>query len=199
LENLYDITGIILSGGKSLRMGQNKAFIQIGGKPIIHRIHSLFQKLFKEVIIVTNQKELFSNLNAKIYEDLIPNRGAIIGLYTGLHFSSYFYSFCVACDMPFLNEKLIHYLISQIDGEDVILPKTNDGFQPLHAIYSKNCQKAIKKILNEGKNKILDFYPYVKVKIIEESKFKNLDPELKSFININTPEELKILNKLTVV
>ncbi|MGB9630078.1 MAG: molybdenum cofactor guanylyltransferase, partial [Thermodesulfobacteriota bacterium] len=88
---------------------------------------------------------------------------------------------------------LIRYLISNIEGEDVILPKTNDGFQPLHAIYSKNCQKAIKIILEEGKNKILDFYPMVKVKIIEEDKFKNLDPELKSFININTPEELKIL------
>ncbi len=175
-------------------MGQNKAFIQIGGKPIIHRIHSLFQKLFKEVIIVTNQKELFSGLNAKIYEDLIPNRGAIIGLYTGLFYSSFQYSFCVACDMPFLNEKVIRYLISNIEDEDVILPKTYDGFQPLHAIYSKNCQEAIKKILNEGKNKILDFYPLVKVKIIEEDKFKNLDPELKSFININTPEELKILS-----
>ncbi len=173
--------------------GQNKAFIQIGGKPIIHRIHSLLQRLFKEVIIVTNQKELFSDMDAKIYEDLIPNRGALIGLYTGLFYSSYPYSFCVACDMPFLNEALIRYLISNIEGEDVILPKTNDGFQPLHAIYSKNCQKAIKIILEEGKNKILDFYPMVKVKIIEEDKFKNLDPELKSFININTPEELKIL------
>ena len=194
MDNLFDISGIILSGGKGLRMGgQNKAFIQIGGKPIIHRIHSLLQRLFKEVIIVTNQKELFSDMDAKIYEDLIPNRGALIGLYTGLFYSSYPYSFCVACDMPFLNEALIRYLISNIEGEDVILPKTNDGFQPLHAIYSKNCQKAIKIILEEGKNKILDFYPMVKVKIIEEDKFKNLDPELKSFININTPEELKIL------
>ncbi len=190
---LYDISGIILSGGKSLRMGQNKAFIQIKGQPIIHRIHSLFKKLFKEIVIVTNQKELFSDLNAKVYEDLIPNRGALIGLYTGLFFSSYPYSFCVACDMPFLNEKVVRYLINQIKDEDVILPKTNDGFQPLHAIYSKNCQGAIKKILEEGKNKILDFYPFVKVKIIEEDQFKNLDPELKSFININTPEELEIL------
>lgn len=174
--------------------GQNKAFIKIAGEPIIRRIHSLFQKLFKEIIIVTNQKELFSDLNAKVYEDLIPNRGALIGLYTGLFFSSYPYSFCVACDMPFLSEKVIRYLISHIGDEDVILPKTSDGFQPLHAIYSKNCQGAINKILEEGKNKILDFYPLVKVKIIEEYQFKNLDPELKSFININTPEELSIFN-----
>lgn len=176
-------------------MGQNKAFIQIGGQPIIHRIHSLFQKLFKEIIIVTNQKELFFDLNVKIYEDLIPNRGALIGLYTGLFFSSYQYSFCVASDMPFLNERVIRYLISQIDDEDVILPKTNDGFQPLHAIYSKKCKDAIKQIIDDGKNKILDFYPFVKVKIIEEDQFKNLDPELKSFININTPEELDILKR----
>ena len=85
-------------------MGENKALIEIEGTPIIHRIHSLFEKLFREIIIVTNQKDLFSNLDSKIYSDLIPNRGALGGLYTGLFFSSFPFSFCVACDMPFLNE-----------------------------------------------------------------------------------------------
>ena len=73
----HQITGLILSGGKSSRMGKNKAFVQIAGTPIIHRIHNLFKKLFQEVLIVTQEKDLFSDLDSKIYSDIIPNRGAL--------------------------------------------------------------------------------------------------------------------------
>jgi molybdopterin-guanine dinucleotide biosynthesis protein A len=108
----HNLTGIILSGGKNIRMGKNKAFIEIGGTPIIQRIQALFERLFDEIIIVTHQKELFSNLHAKIYPDLIPNQGVLGGLYTGLFFSSFTFSFCVACDMPFLKDSVIKYLIN---------------------------------------------------------------------------------------
>lgn len=191
----HNLTGVILSGGKSTRMGGNKAFIEIEGTPIIQRIQTLFERLFDEIIIVTDQKELFSNLNAKIYLDLIPNRGVLGGLYTGLFFSSFPFSFCVACDMPFLKESVIKYLIKNIEDSDVIVPKTKDGLQPLHAIYSKNCLEPIKKIIELGKYKIVDFYPMVKVKIIDENEFFSLDPMRESFINVNTPEELLLIKK----
>ena len=191
------ITGIILSGGKSMRMGVNKAFIKIDGIPIIYRIYTLFKKLFNEIIIVTDKKELFANLDVKIFSDLIPHQGALGGIYTGLFFSSFHYSFCVACDMPFLQESVIQYLIHQIDDHDIILPRTRDGFQPLHAIYSKNCLEPIKKMMTGEKSRIIDFYPLVNTKIIEEEDFCFLDPQRSSFININTPEELlKIQAKL---
>jgi molybdopterin-guanine dinucleotide biosynthesis protein A len=190
-----DLTGIILSGGKSTRMGRNKALIQIEGMPIIRRIHALFEKLFREVIIVTDQDEPYLNLDAKIYPDLIPNRGVLGGLYTGLFFSSFFFSFCVACDMPFLKESVVKYLVENIHGHDVVVPQTKDGLQPLHAIYSKNCLEPIKKIIGEGKYKIIDLYPMVRVKIIGEDEFLSLDPMKESFINVNTPEELGLLRK----
>jgi len=190
-----NLTGIILSGGKSARMGENKAFIKVEGTPIIHRIHSLFERLFNEIIIVTEQKDLFSNLNARIYSDLIPNRGVLGGLYTGIFFSSFPFSFCVACDMPFLKESIIKYLIKNIDNYDVIVPKTEDGLQPLHALYSKNCLEPIKKIMEQGKYKVLDFYPMVKVKIIDEHEFFSFDPMKESFVNVNTPEELLLIKK----
>jgi molybdopterin-guanine dinucleotide biosynthesis protein A len=189
------ITGIILSGGKSVRMGENKAFIQIEGVPIIRRIYDLFNELFQEVIIVTNQKDLFSHFNSKIYSDLIPNKGALGGLYTGLFFSSFRYSFCVACDMPFLKKSLIQYLIENIKGEDVIIPRTIDGLQPLHAIYSKDCLDPIRMMIDEGKEKIIDLYHLVRVKIVEENDFLSLDPRRDSFINVNTPEELRSLGR----
>jgi molybdopterin-guanine dinucleotide biosynthesis protein A len=196
---MYSLTGIILSGGKSVRMGRDKAFIEIDGIPIIQRIYDIFQKIFTEIIIVTNQKEFYSGFKAKIVSDLIINNGALGGLYTGLFFSSNPYSFCVACDMPFLKESMIQYLIKQANEYDVIVPRTEDGLQPLHAVYSKNCLESIKNIIGIGKYKITDFYPLVKTKIIEESEFISLDINLnlmrESFVNINTPGELNFLKE----
>ena len=189
------VTGIILSGGKSTRMGEDKAFIELEGVPIVRRIYTLFKELFQEVIIVTNQQELFKNFDSKIYSDLIPNQGALGGLYTGLFFSTFQYSFCVACDMPFLKKALVQYIINHIEGEDVIVPRTEDGLQPLHAIYSKNCLDPIKIIMEQGKYKIIDFYNQVNVKIVEEKDFTVLDPLRESFINVNTPDELHSIIK----
>lgn len=172
-------------------MGKNKSFIKVDGIPIIQRIYNLFNELFQEIIIVTNDKELFSNFNSRIFSDLIPNKGVIGGLYTGIYYSKFQHSFCVACDMPFIQKSVVQLLLSEINDFDVIVPKTIDGLQPLHAIYSKNCLEPIRKIIEKGNYKIIDIYPMVKVNIVEEEKFISLDPLRESFINVNTPEELK--------
>ena len=122
MPRLKALTGIILSGGKSTRMGENKALIPIDGVPIIERIHRLFQELFEEVIIVSNEKHLYKRLSARIVADLLPDKGALGGLYTGLFFSSFHHAFCVACDMPFLNGKLIEYLAGKT-------PSTTSSFR----------------------------------------------------------------------
>jgi molybdopterin-guanine dinucleotide biosynthesis protein A len=189
------MTGVILSGGKSIRMGKNKAFIQVEGVPIIERIHNLFRELFQELIIVTNETDLFSNFNSKIYSDLIPDKGALGGLYTGIVLSSFYHSFCVACDMPFIKKSLVQFLIENVANEDVIVPRTKDGLQPLHAIYSKNCVDPIRRSIEEGKSKIIDIYDQVNVKIVDEKDFLCFDPGRESFINVNTPEELVSLRR----
>ena len=171
-------------------MGQNKAFTRIGGVPIISRIYDLFNQLFEEVIIVTNQAEFFRNFDSKIFQDLIPDKGALGGLYTGLFYASFHHSFCVACDMPFIQKPLVQYLAKNMQDYDVVVPRTRDGLQPLHAVYSKNCLAPIRRTIEEGNYKITDFYESVRVRIIEESEFLSLDPFRRSFININTPEEL---------
>lgn len=171
----------------------DKAFIEVDGIPMIRRIYHIFENIFKEIIIVTNQKELYSGFKAKIVSDLIAGRGVLGGLYTGLFFASHSHSFCVACDMPFLKEPLIRFFTRQVEGYDAIVPKTLDGLQPLHAIYSKNCLQPIKRIIKMGKYKIIDLYPLVKTKIIEEPEFIRFDLKKESFININTPEELNFL------
>jgi molybdopterin-guanine dinucleotide biosynthesis protein A len=195
LETTPNISGIILSGGKSTRMGKNKAFIEIDGVPIIQRTHHLFKTLFPEVMIVTNEVELFQNFEAKIYRDLIPDQGALGGLYTGIYYSSFPHAFCVACDMPFLNGSVIRYLIEKMEGYDVVVPRTEDGLHPLHALYSKNCLDPIRKIIEHNQFRIIDFYPMVKVNIVEETEFWTLDLARESFLNVNTPEELRLIEK----
>jgi len=172
-------------------MGQNKAFIEVEGSPIISRIYDLFRELFDEVIIVTNDPDSFKRFSQKVFQDLIPGKGALGGLYTGIFFSSFRYSFCVACDMPFINTSLVRFLFENIAADDdVIVPRTKDGLQPLHAIYSKGCLAPIQRIIEGGKYRIIDFYKMVKVKIISEENFLGLDPCRESFVNVNTPEEL---------
>jgi molybdenum cofactor guanylyltransferase len=186
----HPITGIILAGGKSLRMGRNKAFIEIDGIPIIDRICEIFNSLFQEIIVVTGSPNLFSYLDVKTYNDLLPDSGALGGLYTGLYFSSFHHSFCVACDMPFLKKSLVQFLVDQLGDEDVLVPRTADGLQPLHALYSKNCLGPIRRLLDKGGFRIFDFFPEVKCRTIEEREFLFLDPIKESFVNINTPEDL---------
>jgi molybdopterin-guanine dinucleotide biosynthesis protein A len=189
------ITGMILAGGKSLRMGQDKAFIEVHGIPIILRVIAVLDPLFRETIVVANEKEPYAELNIPVYTDLVPGQGALGGLYTGLMQSAFPYSFCVACDMPFLNRALIEYLLTRIEQNDAVVPRTSDGLQPLHAIYSKKCLEPIRHLLDLKKTKIMDFYPRIRLGIVSEKEFLPLDPEKRSFTNVNTPEELQMLQK----
>jgi molybdopterin-guanine dinucleotide biosynthesis protein A len=170
------MAGVILSGGKSLRMGQDKAFIEIAGLPMIERILRVLGDLFEETLVVANQTDPYRRLDTSVYTDAIPGRGALGGLYTGLLFSSFDTAFCVGCDMPFLSPSLISYLA--------------DGLQPLHAVYSKTCLGAIRRVIDENKEKIIDIYPLVNVKVIPESDFSFLAGWKESFLNVNTPEDL---------
>lgn len=184
------ITGIILAGGKNLRMGENKAFLEINGQRIIDRTRRLFQELFAEVILVTNSPFAYLDLNLRMVADLLPERGALGGIFTGLFYSSFSHAFVAACDMPFLNKELISYLISLAHKYDIVIPKTEDGLQPLHAIYSRRCLPHMENLLRQGNLKIIDFFHLVKEREVLNDELIAFDPLLKSFFNVNTPEDL---------
>ncbi|MGQ9693611.1 MAG: molybdenum cofactor guanylyltransferase [Thermodesulfobacteriota bacterium] len=184
------ITGIILAGGKNLRMGENKAFLEINGQRIIDRTRRLFQELFAEVILVTNSPFAYLDLNLRMVADLLPERGALGGIFTGLFYSSFSHAFVAACDMPFLNKELISYLISLAGKYDIVIPKTEDGLQPLHAIYSQKCLPHMENLLRQGNLKIIDFFHLVKMREVLTNELITFDPLQKSFFNVNTPEDL---------
>lgn len=193
------MTGIILAGGKNLRMGVNKAFLEINGQRIIDRTQRIFQELFAEVILVTNSPLAYLDLNLRMVADLLPEKGALGGVFTGLFFSSYSHAFVAACDMPFLNKELISYLINLVAKYDIVIPKTEDGLQPLHAIYSQKCLPHMEHLLRQGNLKIIDFFHLVRTREVLTNELITFDPLLKSFFNVNTPEDLARAKELAQV
>lgn len=184
------MSGIILAGGKNLRMGQNKAFLEVEGQRIIDRIRDIFVSLFDEVLLVTNSPLDYLDLNLRMVTDLYQEKGALGGVFTGLFHASYPQSFVAACDMPFLNRALIGHLIALSPGFDIVIPKTEDGWQPLHAVYSQKCLPFMEDLLLRGDLKIIDFFHRVKKREVLTDEILLFDPQLRSFLNINTPEDL---------
>ena len=181
----------MLAGGKSSRMGFNKAFIEFGGKRLIEATVDCLRALFPEVLIIANDPPRYAYLGVKVIPDLIPDSGSLGGIYTGLSAASHPICFCVACDMPFLNADLITLLVREAEGWDAVVPRVRGELQPLHAVYAKSCLPLIKESIDASVLKIARFFPKAKVKIIQEPTLRAVDPDLLGFMNVNTPLELE--------
>ncbi len=187
----------ILAGGLSSRMGTNKAFVKVGGKPIIERIIERVQGLGGEIIIVANTPDWYSHLGLPIYRDLIPGKASLGGLYTAIASTQGQHTLALSCDHPFLNTALLRYLIDLREGYDVVVPLNAEGYpQSLHALYSKACLEPIKKRLDAHKLKVIGFYPDVRVREVTLSEIEPFDPEHLSFVNINRPDDLAQAQRL---
>ena len=189
------MTGVILAGGKSTRIGTNKAFLSINGQRIIDRIIDIFRDVFDDIIIVTNNPIEYLHLDLKIVTDIIPKKGALGGIYTGLFYATSQHIFVTACDMPFINKGFIEYVISKAENFDVVVPCSDDGLQPLHAVYSKRCQNHIEAAIQSNRLKIKDIYSKVRVKEISTEEIRHFDPQQSLFFNINYPDDLEKAKK----
>jgi len=187
-----EMTGIVLAGGKATRMGGacDKAFLKIDNETIINRQLRILKQIFKEIIIVTNSTDSYKDTKGvTIISDIIRERGPIGGIYSGLLASHSFYNFVVACDMPFLNESLIRYMISNMRGYDVIMPKIDGRNQPLFCVYSKKCVSVIKRLIKENRLNVGGIFPEVRSRYIKSGHSKKIDAALNCFVNINTKED----------
>ncbi len=184
------MTGIILSGGKNARMGENKAFIEIDGERIIDRTIRIFREIFQEIILVTNSPLEYLDLDVAIVTDIVKGKAALGGIYTGLFHSSGDHAFVCPCDMPFLNGGFIRYMTEKTKGHDIVVPAPSDGLQPLHAIYSRKCMPSMKKLIDEDSLKITGLYRNARLLKIPADVIATFDPEEKMFFNVNSPDDL---------
>ena len=195
------ITPVILAGGANSRMGENKALLKMDDQKIIEIMVKKLENIFvKSVYIVSNQREIYNFLeNVRIVPDLInpAKKNSLVGLYSGLAQIPTEKGFFLPCDMPFINEELINYLANQSEGYDVIIPKIDKYYQPLHGIYHKNCLIPMKKMIDREHYKIIDFFPEVRLRTIPKETIHRFDPEELSFYNINKKEDYeraKVIN-----
>ncbi|PKN85764.1 MAG: molybdenum cofactor guanylyltransferase [Deltaproteobacteria bacterium HGW-Deltaproteobacteria-1] len=187
-----NITGIILAGGKNSRMGTNKAFLEIDGTRMIDKTMNIYSRLFSEILIVTNDPLPYLEFtHASIVTDIYKGKGPLGGIYTGLFYSKNPYAFVSACDMPYLNGDFIEYLAGLSGKHDVIVPQLAEGYQPLHAIYSRNCLPSIKRLLMLDKLKITGFYRDMRVLGVSGEQILPFNKDDRLFQNINTLEDME--------
>jgi molybdopterin-guanine dinucleotide biosynthesis protein A len=185
------MTAIILSGGKSLRLGRDKALEEIGGKSLIERVIERLSWLGDEIIAVTSSSDQLPDLGVRRVVDVFPGKRALGGIYSGLRAADSFHSLVVACDMPFLNIALLRYIMESSPGFDIVIPRVAWNIEPLHAVYSKNCLAPIEAMLHEGRLRIADFFHAVRVRYVEQAEIEKFDPERLSFFNINSEADLE--------
>lgn len=188
-QRISDVTGVILAGGQSSRMGSNKALLPYRGGRFIEAIHRLFAEIFTEVLLVTNSPGQYEFLPCRKVPDLYAGMGVLAGIHSGLYHSSSPAIFAVACDMPYLVEGLIRHLAGRADAGGVLIPESPGGFEPLHAVYGKGCLAAIEATLLRGQRRIVSFFDRTNVSRMNLEQVAYFDPAFVSFININTPDD----------
>jgi len=187
---LEGVTGFILLGGKSSRYGSNKAFVEIEGVRLVDRVARVMKSIFHRIVLLTNTPEEYAYLQTPMVEDLIKGFGPMGGIYTGLMTLSDEVGFFVACDMPFLSESLIRHMVDVRDDFDVVVPRMDWMLEPLHALYSKKCLPVIRETIRQDQHQILKCFAELRVRFVDEEELRLWDPELRSFFNINKPQDL---------
>ena len=194
------VTGVILAGGQNTRFsGTNKALIRVGETCILDRIYAVFSDVFEEIILVTNDPIQYLEWDLNIVTDLFPIRSSLTGIHTGLFYMTTPYAFFAACDIPFLQKGLVQTILNHIEpGVDIVIPETSKGFEPLCAVYSKKCLQPIEQQLVKRELKIRKVFQKIRVKKLSETILRENDPDLVSFYNINTHDDLARAEYLTM-
>jgi len=202
-----DVTGIILSGGKSSRMGRNKAFLKVGDTTIIERVTNLMQKLFHKVILITNDPDEYKFLNLASYKDIYSRKGPLAGIHSGLTNSSTEVNFIISCDIPLITSEMIKYLVDFETDKLITIAKADGYIQQLAGKYSNKCLSTAERILNEqvnaeGRNVFQKKRDCNVLKLIEKVGAEIINAEKLSFygkgtfFNMNRPEDYQKILEL---
>ncbi len=186
------LSAIVLAGGRSSRLGQDKALLVLGGRPLIQHIVARLQAFSDDVLVVTGPTVRYRQwLDVPLFADEVQERGPIGGLYTGLKHARYEYSLVAACDMPFISHAVVELLRAELNGSVwAVVPEVAGHRIPTLAIYHKRCLEVIERLLDHHTSlqALLDAIP---IRVISEAQIRAVDPDLRSFTNINTLTDWK--------
>lgn len=188
------VSAIVLAGGQSRRMGRDKALIDYQGRPIIAHVIDTLRALSNDLVVVSNRSDLYGLFGARVVPDYDPPCGPLGGIAAGLQAARHPLAVVVACDMPFLNVALLRWLIALAERYDAVVPQTGDEFEPLHAVYRRECYNPIARRLERGERRVISFFADVRLRSVPESEWRMLDPAGRSLVNLNTPDDLGVLS-----
>ncbi len=201
MKKLENISAFILSGGRSSRIGTNKSFLVIDGKPLIQRLSELLDSIFQEVVISSNETELYEFLGQNIIKDIFPGRGPLSGIHSALSFTNSVKNFIISCDMPLISSELINYFLNNNSDADILLPKADRRIQPLCGIYSKSALLEAENLLIESgnsqsnlKGSVYELLNRVKTEFINVDQLDFYHPNL--FMNINTLDDFNLAKSI---
>ena len=185
---------MILAGGTSRRFGRDKASEPLNGRPLLQWAEFRLEQAAQEIIVVKAAGQKLPALEARkpltVMEDLIPGKGPLGGIYSGLQAASHELSIAVACDMPLLCVPLLRKLCLLADGYDVVIPRREGRLQPLHAVYRKTCGDAIGEEIRAGRFEVISFLHAVRVRYVNDDEWAPYDREGLSFFNVNAEVDL---------
>ena len=195
---ITDVTGILLAGGKSRRMGEDKRFLYVGERTLLERSGAALQKIFDQVYVVIAQDSPELTFDLPVIRDLIPDCGSLGGLYTGLRQATTPHIFLAACDMPFINVDVIRYMARFKNEADIVIGQWKTRLQPTHAIYGKRCLGVMERMIEARQIRIQSLVTEstLRVRILTESELGQIDPDGQSLVNVNTPLDLQLARKL---
>ncbi len=186
------LTVVIQAGGQSSRMGEDKALKPFLGRPLIQRVIERLTPIADEMIVTTNRPAEYGFLNQRLVPDLRPGRGALGGLYTAIDSATSPFIAVVACDMPFASKNFFEsaYSLMVKEEADVVIAKTDEGYEPFHALYRREtCLPAIEAAISADQWKVVAWLPQVNVRTLSPDEAKEFDPSGLCFWNVNTPED----------
>jgi molybdenum cofactor guanylyltransferase len=187
------VSAIIQAGGQSRRMGRDKALIDFQGQPIIAHVIDTLRAVADDIVVVSNRSDLYSSFGVRVVPDYDPPCGPLGGLAAGLHAARHPLTVVVACDMPFLKANLLRWLIELADGYDAVVPQSGAEFEPLHAVYRRECHTPIVQRIERGERRVISFFADVQLRSVPEAEWRVIDPAGRSLINLNTPADLDLL------
>ncbi len=183
------LSGVILAGGASCRMGRDKALLDLDGRPLIAVVAERLRTVVDEVVIAAGDNEAYAQYADRCVTDIFPGVGTLGGLHTGLHAAKHELVLVVGSDMPFLNPAVLRWFSLAADGVDVVVFRQGEFLEPVHAVYRKSCLPAIEEAIRSGVRRAYAFYDQVKVRYVDRTEIEHLDPQFRSFYNVNTPSE----------
>lgn len=193
------VSGIILAGGRSSRMGQDKMLLVFQNETLLARMVNRLRSVVDDIIIASNDTAKYGIEGVREVRDIFPGMGPMGGLHAGLIAAKYDNAFVIAGDMPYFSENVAEYLLSRKAGYDAVVPRLNGYWEPLCAVYSRSCIAPIEYCLLAGIRKVFRFYPAVKVLAVDEDKLNTAGLPANIFYNLNAPEDLAFLRRENVL